>query len=78
MKYRVLKDTFGYYPQVKIGWWIFSKWMRISINARDFGLYPWLDYPLKTEKEAEGVIDRYKAKKIIMRYQKIEVVSQHD
>ena len=52
-------EGIGYWPQVKIE--RLGYWKRIAKHVTGFGLYSAesIDYPAKTAKEAQGVIDDY-------------------
>jgi hypothetical protein len=56
MKFRIVKNDLGHYPQVKKGF----LWKRIAKHPTGFGLYPKdsYDYP-KTEAECEKMIEDY-------------------
>jgi hypothetical protein len=57
MKFRIVKNELGYYPQVKTSFF----WNKIAEHPTGYGLYPKSDinYP-KTEKECEQIIEGYK------------------
>jgi len=57
MKFRIVKNEHGYYPQVKS----FVLWKKIAEHPTGYGLYPSSDinYP-QTEKECKQIIEDYK------------------
>ena len=57
MKFRIVKNDLGYYPQVKK----IILWKKIAKHTTGYGLYPSSDinYP-KSEKECEQIIEDYK------------------
>lgn len=57
MKTRIVKNSLGYYPQVRH----FLFWKRIGKHPTGFGLYPKdsINYP-KTKEECEQIINDYK------------------
>lgn len=57
MKFRIVKNELGYYPQVKK----YFSWYKIAKHPTGYGLYPKSDfnYP-HSEKGCEKIIEDYK------------------
>ena len=59
-KYRIAKDFKGYYPQVRVGFFVFSRWKRISTRLikGEFYLLNDLCFP-RGRDECVDIIDGY-------------------
>jgi len=77
MKFRIMKNNQGFYPQVKQTW--FKPWERIVKEFSGYRLYPkkYTDYPCESAEEARVIIDKF-YDWIKEDDDKLELVKYHD